>query len=159
MQPIRHLTSGLWLLTALLLISSCAKKETAAPPPHDQPPHGGTAVEFANGIYHLELVLDADTGKLTAYVLDGELEEYVRAGAPSFEIMAKVGGRDETLLFQPVATPATGETLAATSQYEAQADWLKTAKAFDAVLKSITVRGSAYTDVKFNFPKGNDSDG
>lgn len=159
MPTIRRLTSGLWLLATLFLIAGCAKKEAAAPPPADQPPHGGTVVEFADGIYHLELLLDADAGKVTAFVLDGELEEYVRAGAPSFEITAKIGGRDESLVFQPVANPATGETLTDTAQYEVQADWLKTAKEFDAVLKSIVVRGTTYSDVKFNFPKGNDTGG
>src|SRR5476649_1310617 len=126
------------LFCALALLPGCAKKESAAapPPPPDQPPHGGTVIEFNHGIYRLELVLDADTGKLTAYVLDSEMEEYIRAGAPSFEITAKVGGKDEPLVFQPVANPATGETLTATSQYEAQADWLKTTKQFDAVLKT-----------------------
>jgi hypothetical protein len=114
-------------------------------------------VEFADGIYHLELLLDPAEGKLTAWFLDSELEEYIRAGAPSFELEARFGGRDETLVFQPVASPATGETVTDTSQYEARAEWLKTTKEFDATLKGVIVRGTAYPEVKFSFPKGNDS--
>ena len=44
-----------------------------------------------------------------------------------------------------------------TAQFEAQADWLKTTKTFDAEVKSITVRGKAFAGVKFNFPKGNEA--
>ena len=145
------------LLCAAFLLAGCAKTPPPAPPPPDQPPHGGTLVEFADGIYHLELLLDPAEGKLTAWFLDSELEEYIRAGAPAFELVAAVGGRDETLVFQPVASPATGETFTDTSQYEARAGWLKTTKEFDATLKGLTVRGTPYPEVKFNFPKGNDS--
>jgi hypothetical protein len=57
-----------------------------------------------------------------------------------------------------VANPATGETVGDTSLFEGQADWLKTAREFDATLKTITVRGTTFAEVKFNFPKGNDKD-
>jgi hypothetical protein len=156
----RPLAPGLRLLTFLLcvaLLAGCAKTPAPPPPPADQPPHGGTLVEFAAGIYHLELLLDPAEGRLTAWFLDSELEQYIRAGAPSFRLEATVGGRDETLEFQPVASLATGETATDTSQYEARAEWLKTTKVFDATLEGLTVHGTTYPEVKFNFPKGNDS--
>jgi hypothetical protein len=144
---------------AALWLAACAKKDAGPPPPaSDQPPHGGTPVMLGHEVYCLELVLDAEEGKMTGYVLDSEMEEFIRAGTPRFEIVAKVNGRDETLDFQPVANLATGETLTATSQYEAKADWLKTTKEFDATLKDIKVRGTEFSDVKFSFPKGNDTD-
>jgi hypothetical protein len=145
------------MLSLVLLLSGCAKQAELGPPPPDHPPHGGTVVEFGDGIYHLELLPDPTEGTLTAWFLDSELEEYIRAGAPSFAMVARIGDQDETLVFKPVASPATGETVTDTSQYEARADWLKTAKDFDATLKGLKVRGTAYPDVKFNFPKGNDS--
>ena len=77
---------------------------------------------------------------------------------PSFEIGASVSGQPQTLVLAAVANPATGETVGDTSLFETQADWLKTSKDFDAVLKSITIRGTTFTEVKFNFPKGNDKD-
>lgn len=43
-----------------------------------------------------------------------------------------------------------------TSLFETQADWLKTATNFDAVVKLVDVKGKAFKDVKFNFPKGNE---
>ena len=58
-----------------------------------------------------------------------------------------------------VADPATGETVGDTALFETQADWLKTVKDFDGTLKkTITIRGTTFADVKFNFPKGNDKD-
>jgi hypothetical protein len=55
-----------------------------------------------------------------------------------------------------VADAATGETVGDTSLFAAQADWLKTAKTFDAVLTKFDVRGSSFSEIAFNFPKGND---
>ncbi len=155
----RPLAPGLRFLTSLLcvaLLVGCAKTPPPFPPPADQPPHGGTLVEFANGIYRLEFLLEPAEGRLTAWFLDSELEKYIRAGAPSFKLEVTVGGRDETLVFQPVASLATGETATDTSQYEARAEWLKTTKGFDATLTGLTVHGTTYPEVKFNFPKGND---
>ena len=42
-----------------------------------KPPHSGTLVEFGEEFAHLELVLDAATGTLKAYALDGEAEKAV----------------------------------------------------------------------------------
>ncbi|HSY20010.1 MAG TPA: hypothetical protein VK815_16820 [Candidatus Acidoferrales bacterium] len=122
------------------------------------PPHHGTPVVLGDEEYHVELVLDAAAGKLQAYVLDGELENFIRIEPESFDITAKVPGRDETLTLKAVANSATGEKIGDTSLFEAQADWLKTLTSFDAAIKEINVRGKSYTNVVFNFPKGNDAD-
>ena len=89
--------------------------------------------------------------------MDGELEFFVRIAAPSFEVAAQVAGKEETLVLRPVANNATGEKVGDTSLFEAQADWLKSATNFDAVLKQVTVRTKTYTNVTFNFPKGSDA--
>lgn len=141
----------------------CAKKTaeatSAAPHKHEhKPPHGGTPVVLGDEVYHVEFVLDATNGKLQAFVFDGELENFIRSSVPSFEIGATVSGQLQTLVLAAVANPATGETVGDTSLFETQADWLKTIEDFDAVLKSITIRGTTFADVKFNFPKGNDKD-
>src|SRR5579863_247145 len=41
----------------------------------DKGPHGGALVAIGEDDAHLEIVLDVETGKLTAYVLDGEAEK------------------------------------------------------------------------------------
>ncbi len=115
------------------------------------PPHGGTPVALGED-YRLELVRDADTGTLSAYVLDDEMEEFIRVPARSLTIVARVGGEDRPLVLAAVANSATGETVGGTSLFQAQADWLKTAASFDGTLEALTVRGSAFTGIRFHFP-------
>jgi hypothetical protein len=144
------------MLVTMLVLGGCAKKE-AVGLHKDQPPHGGTPVALGD-VYHIEFVLDAESGTLSAYLLDDEMEEFVRSDMPSFEVTAKAGGTEQVLEFKPVANPATGETMGDTALFTAQAGWLKTAKAFDAVIKSVTLDGTTFTHVAFNFPKGNGAD-
>jgi hypothetical protein len=150
------------LALTVALFSGCSKTETAPPAKevahhHEhKPPHGGAPVELGEEEYHVEFVRDATAGKLQAFVMDGELEFFVRIAAPALEVTAQVAGKEEALVLQPVANNATGETVGNTSLFEAQAGWLKSATNFDAVLKEITVHGKTYTNVAFNFPKGSD---
>lgn len=150
--------------TSLLLLAACSKpapsSERVAPVArHEhQAPHGGTAVVLGEEIYHLELVRDAEAGRLTAYVLDGEMEAFVRIKAATFEVGAVVAGARQTLQFRAIANAATGETVGSTSQFEAQAEWLKKTAAFDATLSALEIKGTTFTGVAFNFPKGNDKD-
>ena len=163
----KSLLTSFWLLLAaawLLGTGGCSKQDPVAasgtqPVKHEhKAPHGGTPVVLGNEAYHLELVRDAATGTLQAFVLDGEMENFIRTNAPAVEITAIINGAPQTLTLKPVANAATGETVGDTSLFETRADWLKTTSQFDATVKSITIRGTTFTDVKFNFPKGNDKD-
>lgn len=141
--------------------SKPAPATTAATTPvkHEhKAPHGGTPVELGEEAYHLEFVRDADAGKLTAYVLDGEMEEFIRTKPATFEVVVTVAGAKQTLTFRAVANAATGETVGNSSQFETQADWLKTTATFDASLTSLEIKGTTFTSVAFNFPKGNDKE-
>jgi hypothetical protein len=154
----------LLLAGATALVAGCSKPApvtatAAAVPKHEhKPPHHGTPVVLGDEVYHVELVRDAAAGRLQAYVFDGELENFIRSGEHGLEIDAVVNGQPQMLVLAPVANPATGETVGDTALFEGQADWLKGTKEFDATLKTITIRGSTFADVKFNFPKGNDKD-
>lgn len=121
---------------------------------HHEPPHGGTAIDLGDEEAHLEFVLDAATGKLTCYVLKGHMAGFQRITQETIELAANVGGKSESLTLKAVANAATGEKPGDTSQFEVQADWLKTAKNFDAEVKSVSVRGKTFAALKFNFPKG-----
>ena len=149
---------------SLACLAGCSKKsaQTAVPEPahkHEhKPPHHGTPVVLGNEEYHVELVLDPPAGKIQAYILDGELENFIRIQQPSFMVVAKLSGGEELLTFQAVANNATGETIGDTSLFEAQAEWLKTTATFDGLIKDLQVRDKSYRDVAFNFPKGNDTD-
>jgi hypothetical protein len=131
-----------------------------APAAHHEhnPPHGGTPVVLGEEAYHVELVRDAESGKIDAYLLDGEMEEFVRIAVPSFEVVAVVDGERKPLVFRAVSSPATGETVGSTSCFEAQADWIRKVPVFDGVLTRIDVRGASFQNVAFNFPRGNDTD-
>ncbi len=76
-----------------------------------------TPVVLGAEIYHLEFVLDPASGQLSAYVLDGEMENFIRIAAPSFEVVATVGGVKQTLFLAAVANYATGEKTGDTSLF------------------------------------------
>jgi hypothetical protein len=161
MRLVRHLVplSAGWLVLAVAGCGGGDAPTKAAGPAHQHehiPPHGGTAVELGKEQFHLELIRDVAAGTLTAYVMDGELEQFIRIAAPSFSMVAQVGGDAKTLVFHPVANAATGEKAGDTSQFEAAADWLKTTPTFDAVLTELTVRSGLFKNVRFNYPKGNE---
>lgn len=148
------------LFTGLLLIAAgCVKKEPAAaaapgaPPRHvHKAPNGGTLVELGQHQFNLEFLFDADRGVLQAVVLDAHAEDRVRINQPVLVVTARSGGETRRLEFRPVANPLTGETETDTSQFETAAEWLRSAKAFDGVVKEITVRGIRFADVDFHFP-------
>lgn len=91
---------GIFALAAALLAGCGSHQDRSsdkAPHLHvDTPPHGGTPVALGDD-YQIEWVLDAPSGLLQAYFLDGEMENFVRIAAPSFELKAKLPGREEVL--------------------------------------------------------------
>lgn len=123
---------------------------------HDDhaPPHGGTPVVIADDKFHLELVHDATAGKMQAYVLDGHLEGYIQVPETSFVLVAKVGEKSEQLNFQRAPTPGSTTVPEKSSLFEAQAEWLKSAKEFEGSIPTITLNGATFTNISFSFPKG-----
>jgi hypothetical protein len=148
---------------SLLFLSSCSKVggKEASGPVHGHvhhPPHGGTPIVLGEEVYHIELVRDAANGTLDAFVLDDEMEEFIRIEQPTIECIVTTGTDRRTILFNAIADRATGETVGNTSFFEAKDDWVKSTSEFDGVLKNVQVKGATFTDVSFNFPKGNDRD-
>jgi hypothetical protein len=146
------MTAGLFVAVAL---TGCGKRDGAGGKDgHGHAhaaPHGGQLVELGDHHYNLELVFDADRSVMQAYVLDGHAENFVRTSVPEFVVTATVAGKRQLLLFKPVANSVTGETTGNTSLYEAQADWLAGAKAFDGTLQAINVRGTVFTNISFKY--------
>ena len=163
-----RIVAGVAMLCSIMVaicVSGCGKAsksqsdDAKVPAGHEHhAPHGGTPVVLGQEEYHVEFVLDAARSKLLAYVMDGELENFVRVAASSFDVVALVDGSEETLTFRAVPSHATGETVGDTSLFEATATWLKTNLAFEGVVADLTVRSNNYSRVTFNFPKGNDPD-
>ena len=142
----RHFALFVCLASALVASNSFAADAKGLP-------HGGTPVVVGLHGYHLELVRDAEKGRLQAYLLDGHAEKYVDVPESSFEMVATIGAKQEKLTLQ--RTPAAGKPLSqASSVLEGTAEWVKTATNFNAVIPTITLKGKTFKDVKVSFPKG-----
>ncbi len=115
---------------------------------HDEEaPHGGTVVKLGKPALNLEWVRDPDTGSFQVFVLDGHME-YVRVPEKSFELVAKVNGKEEKVT---LSRKAANEE--ASEMFEGKADWIKTAKKFQGTIPQITLKGQSFTNVTFAFPK------
>jgi hypothetical protein len=121
-------------------------------------PHKGTIVRLgqAREEYHLELVHDPAAGKLIAYVLDHVAKEPIRAHSTSFELVVTDGAVKRTLTLSAVADPATGSTAADATRFEAQADWLKNLRRFEAELPYLKIGSTTFLRQPLSFPEGNE---
>jgi|GEM_PF-150238 len=144
------------LLAAVLpiAITGCSKphdhdKKSAHSAHVHVAPHGGTLVEIGEHVYNVELLRDRSAGKLTAWILDAHAENFVRVKATELALVAMPGGQYTPLKLRAVANPATGETVGDTSQFEIQADWLKTAPDFAGIF-TVEIGGTPYRDVAFS---------
>jgi hypothetical protein len=117
-------------------------------------PHGGALIELGEEFAHIEVVPDTATGRLTAYVLDGEAENSIRIKQSEIEIV--VENPADTIKLSGVANTLTGETSDDTSEFSGRSERLKGATDFDGVIKTISIKGQEFKDVAFNFPKGNE---
>ena len=126
-----------------------------AGPHKHEPPHGGAGVTLGDEEAHIEFLVDAEAGTVTAWFFTPHMERYLRIKAESFEVLAKRTNGEAKLIFTGVSNAGTGETVGDTSQFVARADWLVGVEAFDAVLPEVSIHGRVYRSVAFNYPKGN----
>lgn len=148
---------GLWMGVLLLLVG-CGDGHGPESGDHEgghahQPKYGGKLVELGHHEGNVELVLDPSTGRLTAYLLDAHAENFVRLPLDSFVVVAQVQGAEQILTFKPVGNPATGEKAGDTSQFEATADWLKSATSVQGRIRELPVKAKVYRDVPFSLSK------
>ena len=122
---------------------------------HHDPPHGGAGVTLGDEEAHIEFLVDAEAGTVTAWFFKPHMERYLRIKAESFVVLARLPDGEASMTFAAVANAGTGETIGDTSQFVARADWLGAVEAFDAVLPEVSIRGRVYRSVAFNYPKGN----
>jgi len=151
------LAGGAWsLVRARINATALAGTSHDLPKPHqDQPPHGGTAIGLGDDQFNLELVRDPAAGTLKAFVLDGEMEDFIRIKARVLELEVEHDGRKETLKLLPVADAATGETVGDTCLFQTQADWLKRVDHFKGNIPSLAIQDQKFQAVAFAFPEGN----
>jgi hypothetical protein len=147
------------LLTAVVMLIGCDAEPV--PPPlkkapenreslpatggghHHDAPHGGILVELGEHFANLELILDATTGTVTGYVLDGHADQAIRIEQK--EIVLR--GRTADVTLQAVGSPLTGEKPGDSSQFEGRSEALKGTKEFDGTIVRIVVKGRELTNV------------
>jgi len=122
-------------------------------------PHKGTLVVLSGHKNHLELVLDAETGRLTGYVLDDDAHDAVAIKQGELVLGVALPGKEKDDLPEPfeVTLSAVKPTEAGeASEFAGESEKLKGVKEFNAVLTSIKIGEKEEKEVKFNFPKGNE---
>ncbi|MGD0566156.1 MAG: hypothetical protein ABSA34_02355 [Candidatus Goldiibacteriota bacterium] len=115
-------------------------------------PHSGVLVECGEEFAHIELLNDPESGKLTAYVLDGEAENPVRLRQGSIKLKIKAGGKDILLALKAVANPLTGETVGDTSEFSAVSEKLKGTAGFTGQVTLIKINGETFRNLAFSYP-------
>lgn len=155
--------SILALFTLITLFDIARGEENHHGPHEHTAPHGGTLVVFGDEFAHLELVLNPQEGKLTAYLLDGEAENPVRIKQKYIELKISIeepdnqkGSLNFPLKLKAVANPLTGETEGDTSEFTGQSDQLKSVTNFEAVVVEVAVKGKEFKDVVLGYPQGNE---
>jgi hypothetical protein len=113
--------------------------------------HGGVAVELGDHEYHLDLLLSSDEGRLTAWVMDAHVQDFVRIAAPSFDMDLVVAGQTSHLPLIATANPATGEAVGNTSHFQGAAAWLQGASEFTGTIRELEIRGRRFTNVSFAY--------
>lgn len=125
---------------------------------HHAAPHGGTLVVVGQEAAHLEFVLEADTGKLTAYVLGAHAEKGIRIEQPAISLeVALPDGKKGMAILEAQAVELTGEKPGDTSVFAGTLPLLKGASKFEATLVKVTIKGVTFDQVKFPFPEGNEA--
>ncbi len=112
-------------------------------------PHGGLLAEVGRHQFNVELVHNPVAGTLTLYTLDAHAENFVRTAMPSVELLVRAGQEARTVTLLPVANAATGETVGATSQYQADAAWLKGATGLTGTITRLDFNGAAFEQIPF----------
>jgi len=101
-------TSGTICLA--ILLAACGKKKEeggggAAHTHAETGPNGGEILELGSGEYHLEILHDHVGGKLTVWVLGGDMKQSIPVPAPTVNLVTKGGPVQFTL---EAAAPETG---------------------------------------------------
>ena len=142
------------VLAALLLLAGCAKApapQPAATQEHaPKTPHGGQAVEV--GDFNLEAVIDPSKGSVEIYVLDDDLENFIRISQPQLKLVLTDQASTAELVLPAIASAATGETVGSTSYFAGESAWVRAHPHFHAVIEKVGIRGSDFSGVSFGYP-------
>jgi len=147
------------IVLPLLALAACSEEhghgrdhdEVEHKPHAHESPRGGQLVELGDHMAQLDFVLDADTGTLHAYVMDGHASESVRIEMKAIPVTVTIAGEDLVLELEAQADELSGETVGDTSHFMVQSDRLRNARGFEGSVGRIEVYGTAFTDVEFTY--------
>ncbi|MBX3747164.1 MAG: hypothetical protein KF833_17800 [Verrucomicrobiae bacterium] len=153
----RILNSLLFAALALLIGPGCGESHHHHHPSggghRHASPRGGVAVELGDHQFHLDVLHDREAGVLGVWVMDAHAEHFVRVPWANLDLTVQAGSEVHALSLVPVANDATGETAGNTSQFRAEAEWLKGLERFTATVPAIEIRGQRFSDVRFEYPE------
>jgi len=124
---------------------------------------GGILVELGDHFANAEFILDPEAGQLTMYTWGGHAEKSVRSPSKSVVVSIDMHG-DEPLELELLAQASklSGETVGDSSHFVAKDETLVGAHHFHGLIRSVSVLGTEFTDVKFDYDlpvEGEDHDG
>ena len=128
-------------------------------------PHSGALVAIGQDDAHLEFVLDADSGTLKAYILDGEAEKPIAIKQANLQLAVTLDKKegdaedksalpDDVVIVMLSAVSPDDDGKA--SEFEGQSDELKGAEKFAANLSAVNVGDKPFKNVTFKYPEGNE---
>ena len=123
---------------------------------------GGILVELGDHFANAEFVLDPEAGQLTMYTYGGHAEKAVRS--PSESVVVSIDMHADApleLTLTAQASKLSGETVGDSSHFVGKDETLVGAHHFHGMIRSVNVRGTEFTDVKFDYDlpaKGDEHD-
>ncbi|MFP6854592.1 MAG: hypothetical protein VB980_02320 [Opitutales bacterium] len=142
-------------LASTALISSCGDDHHLGKGlPHSHvAPHGGTLIECGDHQYNLEVVHDSASGDLEIYVLDGHASKPIRIKQESIEVTIAADGAEAKKVFglPAIADSQQEKTVGDTDFFRAK-EALPGTKKFKGTIKNVTIQGTLFEDMPFQYP-------
>jgi len=133
-------------------VTSTTTSSSVDQTPHHEhhAPHGGILVELGAEIGHVELVWDANTGGITAYVLDGEAEAAVRITQKEIVLELSGGeGKLSTVTLVAVSNYLTGEKSGDTSEFRGKVNGPRPSSSLKGSIRTVSFKGQTFSNVAF----------
>ena len=115
-------------------------------------PRGGTLIVLGEETFNAELILEADVGELTLYLLDAHAENPVRVEQATIELVVQIGGAEQTLTLAAQASALTGEEVGDSSEFRVRADALRGVEGLSGRISHVNALGAEWVDIQFVHP-------
>ena len=114
---------------------------------HHHAPHHGSLTMLGEHVAQIELVVDAEAGKVEAYILDGEAEKPLVVDQTDLELAITLPETTEPLTLKLAPADAAKQD----DGFVAQDDKLKGVKAFKGTLTSLKIKDQAHEKIAVEF--------